>query len=285
MARDGRGEGPQRIAFVLAALTLLVVLGIPLDARGAPPPTLEILSPPDGAVIGDGRPVAVIFAVTNFNLTDPGPGPSSPEAGHVDVFVDGTWTTTASVNTVVLTLPSGPHTIRLRLVMRNGSALTPDVSATVSIFATRGPAGGTPHISILYPRDGSIVGTDFTVTFRITDFVLVPMGGPAGTPNEGHLLVLLKGPPFGQSKTFGQSTTYAPLRFGLLDGEYNITLRLVDPAGRPLDPDVAASVTVTVRALTGRVFPFDATPYIGAANVLLGLAILAAIYTRLEVRR
>jgi hypothetical protein len=280
VARDERGEAARPIAFALATLGLLVALGIPVDgARGQPPPTLEILSPMDGDVIGNGTPVAVIFNVTNFNLTDPGPGPSSPDAGHVDVFVDGTWTTTASVNTVVLALPSGPHTIRLRLVMNNRSALNPDVNDTVSIVATRGRATGVPRISIPYPRDGAVLGTDFTVSFRITDFALVPAGGTAGAPNEGHLLVLLNGKPY------GQSANYAPLRFSLRDEKYNVTLRLVDPAGHPLDPDVAASVNVTVRALAGRVLPFDATPYFGAANVLLGLAILAAIYSRLQVRR
>jgi len=40
---------------------------------------------------------------------------------------------------------------------------------------------------------------------------------------------------------------------------------------------------ISVRALLGRVQPFDATPYFALANVLLGLGIVAAIYRKLEV--
>ena len=267
------------VALSLAAIALLVGAGIPTGGvRGAPPPTLSILSPRDGTVIGDGGPVAVVFNVTDFNLTDPGTGPSSPNSGHVDVHVDGNWTTTASVNTVVLRLASGPHTIRLRLVMDNGSALTPDVAASVSVVVTRGPAGGTPAISIAYPQEGALLGTDFTVSFRATNFAIVPLDGIAGVPHEGHLQVWLDG------AAYAVWTDYAPLHFNAPDGPHTITVQLVDPSGLPLQPDVRATVNVTAKALTGRIIPFDATPYFGAANVLLGLAILAALYRKLEVR-
>src|SRR5207244_7867813 len=62
-------------------------------------------------------------------------------------FVDDTLTAQTSVNTIVLPLPSGPHTIRLQLVTDNGSALNPDVTASVSVMVTRGPAGGAPGLS------------------------------------------------------------------------------------------------------------------------------------------
>ena len=267
------------LVIVLAAIALLVATGIPMGVvRGAPPPTLSILSPRDGAVIGDGGPVVVVFNVTDFNLTDPGTGPSSPNSGHVDVHVDGNWTTTASVNTVVLRLPSGPHAILLRLVMDNGSALTPDVVASVSVVVTRGPAGGMPSLEIAYPQEGALLGTDFTVSFRATNFAIVPLEGVAGVPHEGHLRVALDG------AAYAVWADYAPLHFNAPDGPHTITLQLVDPAGVPLQPDVRADVNVTVKALTGRIIPFDATPYFGAANVLLGLAILAAMYRKLEVR-
>src|SRR5213076_684390 len=98
-----------------------------------------------------------------------------------------------------------------------------------------------------------------------TNFVLVPAGGPAGVPNEGRIRVRLDG------ANYSELTDDAPLHLNLKDGPQTLT------------PDVAASLHITVRALVGRVQPFDATPYFALANVLLGLGIVAAIYRKLEV--
>src|SRR6266702_9007759 len=221
------------VAFILASLGMLIVSGIAApNVRAAPDPTLSIVSPSPNAVIGNGSPVAVVFAVTNFNLTDPGNGTSSPDSGHVDVFVDGGWTANASVNTIVLALPSGPHTIRLQLVTDNGSALNPDVTASVVVMVTQGPAGGTPGLSIVYPQDNALLGTDSTVSFRVTNFVVVPPGGPGGVPNEGHIRVLVDG------AYYSDLTDYAPLHLNLKDGGHTVTLRLVDNIENPLNPDV-----------------------------------------------
>src|SRR5881397_2250534 len=258
---------------------MLVASGIPAsNGRGAPLPTLSIISPTPNEVIGNGTPVAIVFAVTNFNLTEPGTGTSSPNSGHVEVFVNDTRTAQASVNTIVLALPSGPHTIRLRLVTDNGSALNPDVTASVAVMVTLGPAGGTPGLSIFFPREGALVGTDSTVSFRVTNFVLVAPGGPAGVPNEGHVRVLLDG------ASYADLTDDAPLHLNLKDGPHTVTLRLVDDDSQPLNPDVVVSLHLTVQALAGRVTPFDATPYLALANILLGLGILAALYRKLEAR-
>src|SRR2546425_1140516 len=149
------------LAFLLATVGMLIVSGIAApQVRAAPAPTLSIVSPSPNAVIGNGSPVVVVFAVTNFNLTDSRNGTSSPDSGHVDVFVDGGWTAKASINTIVLALPSGPHTIRLRLVTDNGSALNPDVTASVAVMMTQGPAGGMPGLSIFYPRESALPRTD-----------------------------------------------------------------------------------------------------------------------------
>src|SRR5213593_702952 len=261
------------------SLGILVVSGIAAsNGRAAPPPTLSIVSPISNAVIGNGTPVVVVFAVTDFNLTDPGNGTSSPDSGPVDVFVDGELTSRASVNTIVLALPSGPHAIRLQLVTDNGSALNPDVTASVAVMVTLGPAGGTPGLSIFFPREGALVGTDSTISFRVTNFVVVAPGGPAGVPNEGHVRVLLDG------AYYADLTDVAPLHLNLKDGPHNVTLRLVDNAGGPLNPDVRVSLQITVQALAGRVTPFDATPFLALANLLIGLGILAAIYRKLEAR-
>ena len=267
------------LAFIVVTVGMLILSGIAApNVRAASAPALSIVSPTPNAVIGDGSPVVVVFAVTNFNLTDPGNGTSSPDSGHVDVFVDDGWTANASVNTIVLALPSGPHTIRLQLVTDNGSALSPDVTASVAVMVTLGPAGSTPGLSIFFPREGALVGTDSTVSFRVTNFVLIAPGGPAGVPNEGHVRVLL------DRAYYADLTDDAPLHLNLKDGAHTVTLQLVDNAGRSLNPDVSVSLHITVQALVGRVTPFDATPYLALANILLGLGILAAIYRKLEVK-
>ncbi len=223
------------LVFLLAAVGMLIVSGIAApNARAAPPPTLSIVSPSPNAVIGNGSPVVVVFAVTNFNLTDTGNGTSSPDSGHVDVLVDGGWTGKASVNTIVLALASGPHTIRLRLVTDNGSALNPDVTASVAVMVTQGPAGGTPSLSIFYPLEGALLGTDSPISFRVTNFALVPPGGPAGVPNEGHVRVLL------DSVYYADLSDLAPLHLNLKDGAHIVTLQLVDNTGGPLNPDVSS---------------------------------------------
>jgi len=267
------------VAVITATVGMLIASGIVApNGRAAPLPTLSIVSPAPNAVIGNGTPVVVVFAVTNFNLTDPGNGTSTPDSGHVDVFVDGGLTSKASVNTIVLALLSGPHTIRLQLVTDNGSALNPDVTKSVAVMVTQGPAGGKPGLSIFFPREGALVGTDSTISFRVTDFVLVAAGGPTGVPNEGHVRVLL------DTAYYADLTDDAPRHLNLKDGPHTVVLRLVDSGGQPLNPDVVVSLHLTVQALVGRATPFDATPYLALANLLLGLGILAAIYRKLEAR-
>ena len=263
------------LALVLATIGLLLASGICASNGLAAPPTLSILAPANNAVIGNGAPVTVVYTVTNFNLTEPGNG-TSPDSGHVDVFVDGSLTQVTADNTIVLSLPSGPHAIRLRLVADNGSALNPDVTASVSVMVTQGPSGGIPGLSILSPLDGALLGTDSTVAFRVTNFAVVPPGGPAGVPNEGRIRVELDG------TFYAELTDAAPLHLNLKDGPHNLTLRLVDGGDRPLNPEVTASVHYSVKALVGRIEPFDATPYLALANVVLGLAIVALIFRKLE---
>src|SRR2546427_5348987 len=120
------------LAFLLGTVGMLIVSGIAApNVRAAPAPTLSIVSPSPNEVIGNGGPVVVVFAVTNFNLTDPGSGTASPQSGHVNDFADDEWTSKASVNTIILALPSGEHTVRFQLGMDKGSAPDPDVNASV----------------------------------------------------------------------------------------------------------------------------------------------------------
>src|SRR6059036_3484942 len=186
--------------FALAGVLVILVLGLSAPSVRAAGPTLTILSPSDNAVIGNGTPFPVIFVVSDFNLTPPGtggPGPS-PTEGHVDVYVDGSLTMAVSQETIVLPLASGTYTILLRLVSDNGTALSPDVTSSISVTVTQGPAVGTPgieisYVEIMYPTPGLVLGRDVTISFRIRDFAIVPPGRSESVPNEGHVAVFLDG--------------------------------------------------------------------------------------------
>src|SRR6266571_6362072 len=187
-------------AFVLAGVLVVLVLGVSAPGVRAAGPTLRIVSPADHAVIGNGTSVPVIFVVSGFNLTPTGtggPGPS-PTEGHVDVYVDGVLMMAVSQETIELSLASGTYTILLRLVSDNGTSLSPDVTSSISFTVTQGPAVGTPrieisYVEITYPTVGLVLGRDVTISFRITDFALVPPGRGEPVPNEGHVAVFLDG--------------------------------------------------------------------------------------------
>jgi len=257
---------------VLVLLGALVVLILGLSAPGvrAAPPTLAILSPSNNAIIGNGTPVAVIFAVSNFNLTDPGTGGApNPNEGHVEVSVDGALHETTSEETIVLALASGTHAIGLRLVADNGTGLNPEVTAAVTVTMTHGPAVGTPTIRIMFPLDGAQRGPDTAISYEISNFTLVPPDGPPNVPNEGHIEVLLDG------SLYQELTEYEPAHFSdVPDGDHIATLRLVDNAHNPLSPDVSDSVHFHVTAGT----ILDISPGLAITNLGLAAAIIAALY-------
>lgn len=261
---------------VLGLVFALGLLGLstPGPAQAADPPTLTILSPAMDALIGNGSPVVVIFAVSNFNLTPPGTGgPPDGNAGHVVVEVDGLRWTAVSASTIELPLPSGPHDIGLHLVATNGTPVSPAVRDRVHVVVTRGPAVGTPRIAITNPTPGAVRGVDLSVSFRLEKFALVPPGGPGGVPNEGHIHAILDG------AFYAEITSYEPVHVGLGSGTHTILLQLVDGAHDPVTPGVVSvPVTFLVDPGVGRAPDFQ--PALAIANGALGLAILGVLLVR-----
>src|SRR2546428_11623087 len=97
-----------------------------------------------------------------------------------------------SQETIEFPLASGTYTILLRLVADNGTSLNPDVTSSISVTVTQGPAVGTPRIHITYveitfPTPGLVQGRDVTISFSVTDFALVPPGRGEPVPHEGHV--------------------------------------------------------------------------------------------------
>jgi hypothetical protein len=276
-ATGERGTSRAKSAAATLALCLLLLIWSAPSVRAAPP-TLTILSPADGAIIGNGTPVSVVFVVSDFNLTEPGSGVGSANEGHAEVFVDSTLFTTTSKSTVDLSLPSGRHDIRLRLVSDNGTGLSPDVSASIAVTVTHGPAVGTPRIQVsfvdvMYPIPGVVLNdNDVTVSFRIWNFTLVAPESREPVPNEGHVAVFLDGVYNRAVMAFG------PVAFSdLEDGPHTVTLQLVDHAGAPLTtPDASASVTFRIE---GTAIP-DINPYLSAVQIILAFAILGVLFIR-----
>jgi len=263
--------------FVLAGALLVLVLGVSAPTVRAAGPALTILSPADRAIIGNGTPVAVIFVVSGFNLTPPGTGgPPSPTEGHVDVYVDGVLTVAASQETIVLPLASGTYAILLRLVSDNGTFLNPDVTSSISVTVTQGPAVGVPqieitYVEIAYPDPRVVLDDDVTISFQITNFTLVPPGRGEHVPNEGHVAVFVDG------RYNKAVTTFEPIPFSdLPDGDHTITFQLVDDAGQPLTPDASDSITLRIQASP----IVDINPYLIDAQIVLAIAIVIVLFYR-----
>src|SRR2546427_206032 len=264
--------------FVLAGVLVVLVLGVSAPSVRAAGPTLRIVSPADHAVIGNGSSVPVIFVVSDFNLTPPGtggPGPPQTE-GHVDVYVDGLLTVATSQETIELPLASGTYTILLRLVSDNETFLNPDVTSSISVTVTQGPAAGTPrihitYVEITYPTAGLVLGRDVTISFNVTDFALVPPGRGASVPNEGHVAVFLNG------VYYMAVMAFRPIPFSdLVDGDYNVTVQLVNDGGRPLTPDASDSVNFRIQFAA----IVDINPYLQITQIILAGAILAVFVLR-----
>lgn len=263
--------------FLLTGVLAVLALGLSAPNVQAATPTLQIVSPADHAIIGNGTPITILFAVTNFNLTAPGTGgPSNPSEGHVDVYVDNTWTMAASQSTIDLALPSGTYAIRLRLVMDNGTPLNPDVSSSITVTLTQGPAVGTPrihitHVEIAYPDPHVVLDDDVILSFAISNFSLVAPGRGVPVPNEGHAAVYLDGAYHKAVVSFG------PVPFSdLPDGDHTVMLRLVDDAGNPLTPDAFDSITLRIQASP----VVDINPYLIDAQIVLVIAILVVLLYR-----
>ena len=192
----------------------------------------------------------------------------------MDAYVDGAWTMAVAQETIVLPLDSGTHTILLRLVSDNGTSLNPPVSSSVTVVTTQGPAVGTPrieitYVEIAYPTPRLVYDDDVTISFRITDFALVPPGQGQHVPNEGHVAVYL-------DSVYNKAvTTFEPVPFSdLTDGDHAITFRLVDDAGQPLNPDASNTITVHIQASPVA----NINPYLLDVQIALAIAILIVLY-------
>ncbi len=278
---SGRGSDSRRRSCVLA-LSLIGVLAASFSASTAKAaaPTLTILSPSDGALVPGGDPVVVRFAVSDFTMVQPGRAGQigGPNEGHARAFLDGQVVRLVTdLEPFSLFVPSGPHTIRMQLFADDGTPLSPDVSASVRIIATQGPAAGVPRIKILSPTPLEATGHGIYVSYRISNFTLVEPHGQPNAPNEGHLQLLVEG------IVVMEVVQYDPvLLVSLPDGDITIGARLVNNDGSELTPSAAASVAIHVAASSAVSLPLVSN---GGIALLLAFILVVLILRRRQAAR
>jgi hypothetical protein len=264
-------------SLILLLSTLAIAFASP-TARAATP-VLAIVSPTDGSIVDNGTPVIVRFVVSNFTLVQPGRVGQgvAPNEGHANAFVDS-----VSVRLIAdpepfgLSLSSGPHMIRLQLVASDGAPLVPDVSASMRVVATQGPAVGIPKITIVSPRPLDTTGHGVYVTMRISNFTLVEPHGQPNAPNEGHVQLVVSTP--GADIVAMELLPHGSvLLVALPDGDITITARLVNNDGSPLTPDASASVPIKVTASTAVSLPLIIN---GGMTLLLAFVLVVLVLRR-----
>jgi hypothetical protein len=262
----------------LFAFAILVSISISSSPAAAAAPTLTIVSPTEGAVIANGTPVLVHFLVTNFAFVQPGRVGQigSPNEGHANVFLDAQYVRLLTdVEPFSLPLTSGPHTIRIQLVANNGTALNPDVSATVRVGATQGPGAGLPRVTILSPTPAESTGHGIYVTYRIENFTLVEPRGQPNAPNEGHVQLLV------EHLVVMEVIQYEPvLLVSLPEGDITISARLVNNDNTRLNPDASSDVLIHVVASSAVSLPLVSN---GGVALLLAFILVVLILRRRKV--
>ncbi len=103
---------------------------------------------------------------------------------------------------------------------------------TIDDISWTGYLGTDPFISITAPANGSTLSSqDVNIVFNVVNFNL-------GT--DGKVKYQVNG-------DAAQFTTSSPISLtGLAEGNYTVTLQLVDMSDQPLNPDVTASVSFTI---------------------------------------
>jgi hypothetical protein len=261
----------------ILATFLFGLIALPMSASNvqAASPTLTILSPTEGAVLANGDPALVQFAVSDFVLVQPGRAGQNASLGegHANVFLDGRWVRLVTeVAPFSLALRSGIHTIEMQLVHSNGTPLNPEVRAAVTVTATQGPAGTVPSIEILSPGQNDRTGHGTYVSYRVRNFTVVEPKGQANAPNEGRVQLLVL------DQVAMELVGVEPvLLVGMPEAEISITVRLVNNDGSPLTPDASDTVDIHVVAASAITLPLL---FNGGMSLLLAFTFVVLVLRR-----
>jgi len=190
------------------------------------------------------------------------------------VFLDAQYVRLlTAVEPFTLPLTSGAHAIRIQLVADNGTPLSPDVSASVSVVATHGPGGGIPRIQVLSPTRDEATGHGIYVSYRIENFTLVEPRGQPNAPSEGHVQLLVG------TDVVMEVIQYEPvLLVSLPEGDITIGARLVNNDDTVLaNPSASATVAIHVVASSSVSLPLVSN---GGIALLLAFILVVLILRR-----
>ena len=187
-----------RIPALLLALAVLAAFA----GCASPGPTLNILSPQEGASVPAGD-VTVTLRAGNFRIADKLGQANAAGEGHVHVYLDaGTvpstpgspaipsapdtrWAHVAGTEYTFTDVPPGTHTFTVQLVNNDQTPVIPPVYRSVTVTVTAPPV---PMVTFLSPRDeATIAAGDVPVTVRVDNFRIVEKQGQANVAGEGHV--------------------------------------------------------------------------------------------------
>ncbi|MDP2310416.1 MAG: hypothetical protein Q8P18_30645 [Pseudomonadota bacterium] len=234
------------------------------DPAGPSGPTIKLTSP-----VADeqryGNTLDALFDVRNFTLDEAGIGADDVAGrGHVHAYLDGVQVgETADTTFAFSSLPSGPHTLEVRLADNDHDE---NWEGSWVYMETR-----DSRISILSPPDGNVyAASSAPLTLQLTDFTVSPDAAFGDVAfGQGRYQVRIDG----EVVDFG----FDPAAFEvsqLPEGIHEVGVELVTSDGAPLDPPSQDTVSIEVLPLS----PFlaiDRSPYLGehgSATVPLSIA-------------
>lgn len=264
-------QNRRKLVIILLAVLFLASSASPHSVRAAGAPTIFLVAPASGSTVP--TTFSVTFAVTNFNLVQPGATSNvgGTGEGHLHVFLDGNyyllWATPNSIPFV--NIRPGSHTVLVQMVNDTHVPLgLPSTSLTLNYQVSDTP--GTPTLKILSPADNSNVPSNFVVSFIVGNFTLTnPVGQPSAL-NTGHLHVFVDGNYY----NLWARPEGVPLT--LSGGSHTVKLQLVNNNHTALSPDVSRSITTNVNDVLGT-STSNASNYSLAATILSVIAVIIGV--------
>lgn len=220
-------------------------------STGPDRPTIALTSP-----LADdqryGTALDATFDVRNFTLDASAIGAEAVAGiGHVHAYLDGVQVgETADTTYSFSALPSGPHTLEVRLADNDHDE---NWEGSWVYMETK-----DSRISILSPPDGTAyAASSAPLTLQLTDFTVSPEAafGEVGF-GQGRYQVLIDG----ELADFGFDPAAAEVT-QLPEGVHEVTVELVTSDGMPLDPPARDVVSIEVLPASPYI-AIDRSPYL-----------------------